>query len=172
MHKKDLIKKLKSLILKIKGSIAGANDHQSWRGQLAFASFLVSYLENLTIPHDEKYDFWRIEPYLPKILVDAFEHLRTATDEQTARFRKDYEVETGHSVPNITDIGQSRELDRCSAVQTTLGFMFKELTGQDWVENKIDSYCNAQQLVLQQTFDKFLRLVFRCGLYNIVDKDN
>lgn len=172
MHKKDLVKKLKSLVLKIKGSINGANNHQLWKGQLAFASFLISYLENLTIPHDEKYDHWRIEPYLPQILVDAFEQLRTGTDEETARFRKDYETETGHPVPNITDIGQSRELDRCLTIQSTLGFMFKELTGEAWVENKIDAYCNAQQYVLQHTFDKFLRMVFSRGLYEIVDKDS
>jgi hypothetical protein len=57
-------------------------------------------------------------------------------------------------------------------VQTTLGFMLREITGQDWVEHQIDTYCNAQKYVLQQTFDKFLRQVYRQGLGEMIDKCN
>lgn len=170
MHKKDLIKGLKSKLLKIGGSINRHNDHRWWKGQKAFANFLIHYLENLKIPSDEKYDFWQIEPYLPELMVDAFEQLRTGTDEETVRFRQAYESETEHEVPNITDLGASRLLDQGSAVQTTLSFMLKEVTGQDWIEHKIDTYCNAQKYVLQQTFDKFLRLVYRRGLSEMADK--
>lgn len=170
MHKKDLIKGLKSKLLKIGGSVNGHNDHQWWKGQRAFASFLIHYLENLKIPQDEKYYFWAIENYLPELMVDAFEQLRTGTDEVAARFRQAYEAETGHEVPNIIDLGASNVLDQGNAVQTTLGFMLREITGQDWVKHKIDTYCNAQQYVLQQTFDKFLRLVYRKGLSEMADK--
>ncbi|HUY05394.1 MAG TPA: hypothetical protein VMV62_01615 [Candidatus Paceibacterota bacterium] len=143
-----------------------------WKGQVAFASFLVYYLKNLNIPSDEKYDFWNIEPYLPELMVDAFEQLRMSKDEQVAQFRKQYEEETGHEVPNITDLGASNILDQGSAIQTTLGFMLKDVTGQDWIEHKIDTYCNAQKYVLQQTFDKFLRLVYRRGLADMIEKCN
>jgi len=152
MHKKELIEALNKFVETY--DVAAANygnpRHEiRWKGQKSFAKFLIHYLENLNIPSDEKYDFWRIEPHLPELMVDAFEQLRTGTDEETVRFRQAYESETEHEVPNITDLGASRLLDQGSAVQTTLGFMLKELTGQDWVKQKIDTYCNAQKYVLQ-----------------------
>lgn len=166
MHKRELIAKLISFAAAVPTRTSGPQ----WKGQVAFASFLVYYLKNLNIPSDEKYDFWSIEPYLPELMVDAFEQLRTSKDEQVAQFRKKYEEETGHEVPNITDLGASDILDQGSAVQTTLGFMLKDITGHDWVEHKIETYCNAQKYVLQQTFDKFLRLVYRRGLGEMIDK--
>ncbi len=167
MHKKDLISGLKHFVTRYD---KGKGHGTSWKGQRAFAIFLVHYLENLKIPSDEEYDFWKVEPYLPELMVDAFEQLRTGADDATVRFRQSYETETGHEVPNITDLGESNILDQGSAVQTTLGFMLKEVTGQGWVEHQIDTYCNAQKYVLQQTFDKFLRLVYRRGLGEMIDK--
>ncbi len=165
MRKKELISRLKQFVER-DGEGRGA----SWKGQRAFASFLVYYLERLNIPSDEKYDFWRIEPFLPELMVDAFEQLRTGTSDEIVLFRHEYETEVGHEVPNITDLGASNILDQGSAVQTTLGFMLRETTGLDLVEQMIDAYCNAQKYVLQQTFDKFLRLVYRCGLGEMIDK--
>ncbi|MFH0873540.1 MAG: hypothetical protein V1846_01720 [Candidatus Komeilibacteria bacterium] len=167
MHKKDLINALRQFLVR------GGTDRGggvSWKGQRAFANFLIFYLGKLDIPSDRKYDFWRIEPHLPELMVSAFEQLRMGTDSETARFRLEYEVEAGYDVPNITDLGASNLLDQVSAVQTTLGFMLREVTGLDWIEHKIDTYCNAQRYVLQQTFDKFLRLVYRQGLGEMIDK--
>lgn len=173
MHKKDLIRGLTEFVETHEVAAANYGNPRyevKWKGQKAFANFLIHYLENLQIPSDEKYDFWTIEHHLPELMVDAFEQLRTGTDEVTVRFRQDYESETGHEVPNITDLGESNVLDQGSAIQTTLGFMLREVTGQDWVEQKIDTYCNAQKYVLQQTFDKFLRRVYRTGLGEMADK--
>ena len=173
MHKKDLIEGLTKFVETYEVVAANYGNPRfkvRWEGQKAFANFLIHRLENLQIPHDEKYDFWTIEHHLPELMVDAFEQLRAGTDEITTRFRQEYEAETGHEVPNIIDLGASNVLDQGYAVQTTLGFMLKEITGQDWVEHKIDTYCNAQKYVLQQTFDKFLRLVYRQGLGEMADK--
>lgn len=173
MHKKELIQALNKFVETYDTAAANYGSRKYgvvWKGQKAFARFFAWWLEKLDIPSDEKYGFWQIEPHLPQLAVDAFEHLRTGTDEETRRFREDYETETGHEVPNITDLGASRILDQRSAVQTTLGFMLQEITGQDQVEHKIDTYCNAQNYVLQQSFDKFLRLVWRKGMFEIVDK--
>lgn len=173
MHKKDLIKGLTKFVETYDVAAANYGNQRyevRWNGQKAFASFLIHYFENLQIPHDEKYDFWTIEHHLPELMVDAFEQLRTGTDDATVRLRQAYEAETGYEVPNITDLGASNIFDQQSAVQTTLGFMLKELTGRDWVEKKIDTYCNAQKYVLQQTFDKFLRLVYRKGLGEMANK--
>lgn len=165
MHKKELIGNLRKFI-----ETYNNKGESRWKGQYAFTSFLIYYFENLSIPHDEKYDHWRIEPYLPELMVDAFEQLRTGKDKET--FRKLYVAETGHEVPNITDLGKSNILYQSSAVQTTLGFMLKEVTGSAEIEHQIDTYCKAQYYVLQQTFDKFLRLVYRRGLYELIDKCN
>jgi hypothetical protein len=167
MHKKDLINGLKRFLER---DGVGRDGGVSWKGQRVFANFLIFYLGKLNIPSDEKYDFWQIEPFLPKLMVDAFEQLRTGTDSEIVHFRQEYKAEVGHEVPNITDLGVSNIFDQGSAVQTTLGFMLREVTGLDWVEEKIDTYCNAQKYVLQQTFDKFLRLVYRRGMGETIDK--
>lgn len=159
MKKKELIKKLEAF---------ACGEKAKWQGQRAFAGFLIEYLKRLSIPYDEKYDFWRIDDYLPKLLVDAFEQLRIGMDEITVRFRDLYQGETGCEVPNITDLGESHIIEQGSAVQTTLGFMIRDITGHEWLATKIDTYCNAQKYVLQQTFDKFARRVYRNGLYDIV----
>jgi hypothetical protein len=164
MHKKELISGLKRFVA------TNRTDEVRWRGQRAFADFLVHYLENLQIPYDERYDFGTIEPHLPELMVDAFELLRTGTDEAIVGFRQAYEAEVGHEVPNITDLGASNISDQGSAVQTTLGFMLREVIGQDWIKDRIDTYCNAQKYVLQQIFNKFLRLVYRKGLGKMADK--
>ncbi|MBI5153243.1 MAG: hypothetical protein HZA36_02180 [Parcubacteria group bacterium] len=101
-------------------------------------------------------------------MVDAFEQLRTSTDEVIVPFRKAYEDEACQNVPNITDLGASNILEQSSAIQTTLGFLLREVTGQDLVATQIDTYCKAQMYVLQQTFDKFLRRVYRQGLYGVL----
>lgn len=166
MHKRELIAKLAAFAATVPTRTSGPQ----WKGQQAFAAFLVYYFKNLNIPSDEKYDFWSILPYLPELMVDAFEQLRTSKDEQVAKFRKQYEEETGHEVPNITDLGASNIFDQGSAIQTTLGFMLKDITGNEWIGQQIDTYCNAQKHVLQQTFDKFLRLVYRRGLGDMIEK--
>lgn len=162
MKKKELIERLKGLSRKNLG----------WRGQRPFVNFLIYYLEGLNIPNDEKYDFWHLDPFIPQVMIDAFEQLRLGTDEQTAKFRRSYELEVGHKVPNITDIGASNILDQCNTVQTTLSFMLEDVMGDKGVRYKIDAYCNAQRHVLMQFFDKFLRSVYRQGMYQVIRECN
>ena len=167
MHKADLIQKLQLF--------AAAAEHapnRGWKGQETFAEYFAHYLEGLSIPSDEKYDFFHIEQHLPELLVAAFENLRTGTDEETIYHRKMYEKETGHEVPHITDLGVTHPSERGSAVQTTLGFLMKDVTGLDWIEQKIDAYCNAQSYVLQQMFDRFLREVYWRGMYDLIDQSS
>lgn len=141
-----------------------------WKGQESFARFLIEYLTRLDLSTHEKYDFWRIDPYVPQILLDALEELRTGIDEYVVGFRQMYEKETGHEVPNITDIGASSAFDQCSAIQTTLGFLIRDAMGEEArnIGSRVDSYCNAQNYVLQQYFDKFVRQVYRKGLSKII----
>lgn len=71
-------------------------------------------------------------------------------------------------VPNITSLGASPILDQVSAVQTNLGFMMKEVTGYDWIEESIDKYVKAEFYLVQQRFDKFLRVVYKRGMFKII----
>jgi hypothetical protein len=164
MHKTELIDRLKRFVATYE------QRERKWSGQRAFANFLIYYFEKLNIPHDDKYSFWSIEEYLPGLLVDAFEQLRTGTDIEIVRFRTDYGTEIRHEVPNITDLGASNSLNQCYNVQVILGFLLREVLEDNWIEFNIESYCNAQSHVLQQTFDKFTRLVYRRGLSEIIDE--
>lgn len=159
MHKQELIDRLKRYTTK----------NTQWRGQKSFAEFLIHYLSKLEIPVDEQYSFWDIDYYLPKIMVSAFEELRTGTDEQTVKFRELHETACGHPVPNITDIGSSNLLDQAFSVQVLLDFLLQEVTEQKWIGNNVERYCNAQTYVLKQTFDKFTRLVYRRDMYNLIN---
>jgi len=163
MHKKELISRLQ-------GFIATLEQQQCSRGQWPFANFLIYYLGKLNIPNDEKYDFWHIDHYLPEIMVDAFEQLRTSTDAEIIKYRKEYEMDAQHEVPNIIDIGASDLIIRSLTIQSTLGYLLKDVMKDDQIYHRIETYCNAQVHVVQQTFDKFTRLVYRRGLGEIINK--
>lgn len=171
MHKKELVEALRRHVYGVDVGPRGL-----WRGQKPFALFLAEYLERLHISHDEKYEHWDIDNYLPELLVAAFETLRTSNEEWVVYYRQKYEQDTEHKVPNITDIeegGMHVMLDRSLAVQTTLGGLMKDVIGEargSWIESEIDKYCNAQVYVLQQTMDKFLRRVWWQGMYEMADK--
>ncbi len=164
MHKKELIQALRKYIQNY------GKDGRGWKGQLPFAYYLIYYLEDLTIPSDEEYDFWRIEDYLPQILVDAWDTFRTSTDERAVLCRENYQKELNHEVPNITELGASPILDQGHAVQTILGFMMRAVTENEWIEGAIDEYVNAELHLLQQRFDKFLRKVYKNGMFKIINE--
>lgn len=173
MHKKKLLQGLQKFASQYEERVQ-KREISGFKGQKTFALFLARYLDNLEIPSDEKYDFWDIKPYLPELLVAAFESLRTNDEEWVVEYRNKYEQDTGHEVPNITDIGEGSIFARQSAIQTTLGFMMRDVMGErgGWIENQIDKYCNAQDHVLKQTMDKFLRRVWWQGMYKMVAKNS
>jgi hypothetical protein len=139
------------------------------RGETAFLGFFAEYLRRLEIEHDEKYDFHYLTPYLPQIIGDAFEDFRTNDADWATGFRIGYESETGYYVPNLMQIGDGDNVFR-SIVTTNLGILFREITEMNHVEGAITSYLNAEMATLQLFVDKFLRLVYRKGLYDLVIK--
>lgn len=164
MHKKELIQALRAFI----NTWGNGHGNRGWKGQRPFARYLIHYLEDLTIPSDEEYDFWRIEDYLPQILVDAWDSFRTSSDHTAVVQRENYKEELEHEVPNITDLGASPLSDQTHAVQTILGFMIRDITDNQWIEGAIDEYVNAELHLLQQRFDKFLRKVYKNGMFKII----
>jgi hypothetical protein len=140
------------------------------RGQEIFVRFLINYLEELDLSVHEQYDFWHIELYLPELLVAAVETFRTGMEPNVIALREMYEVEAEHKVPNVTDFGASNIIEQSLFVQSLLCFTMKEVTEQEWVEGAIDKYVKAQQYVVQQTFDRFVRHCYSRGMFQIIAK--
>jgi len=173
LHKKELVESLRKYCATYDIEVS-ARRRVDCRGQKTLAAFLADYFEKLNIPSDEKYDFWSIDDYLPKLLVAAFETLRTSDEEWVVGYRQKFERESEHKVPNITDLkdGSTFDMfDRSSDVQT-LGFMMRDLMGErgERIKSDIDKYCNAQHYVLKQTMDKFLRRVWWRGMYEMTNR--
>lgn len=164
MHKQELIDKLNRFIAK-------NSDPQKriTRGQIATAKFLARYLEKLNIPQDTEYDFWSIEPYLCKIAIDAFEELRTGTDEETIRFREEYEADVHHSVPNLTDLGSCSMVDQTLSA-SCLGQLLDDMTEREGIRFELQEYCFAQLHVVKQVFRRFIREVYGQGMFQLIEK--
>ena len=76
--------------------------------QKIFALFFADWLQELRVPHDEKYYQWSyIDRRLPELAVAASENLRTGTDDTACFYRSRWESEVHEKVPNITDLGES-----------------------------------------------------------------
>ncbi|MFA4998869.1 MAG: hypothetical protein WC514_02510 [Candidatus Paceibacterota bacterium] len=160
MNKKWLIQALSKYHMK---------DTPRSKGTLHFIRFFIDYLEKLDTSHYDKHDFVHIEHYLPEIVADVCERFRTSNDPETLSSRQAFQKELGREFPNITDLDQSNSLDQNSEAME-IAHVLAEVTGQQWVEKEIEVYLLAQQTVLQQTFDKFLRRVYRKGMFNLIDK--
>ncbi len=137
------------------------------RGETAFLAFFLEHLRRLEIEHDEKYDFYYLTPYLPQIIGDAFEEFRTSEEEWIAIHRAEFERETRHPVPNLTTIGDGDNVFRSIEIGA-LANLFRDITEMPHVETAITSYLNAEMSTLQLYIDKFLRHVYRKGLYDLV----
>ncbi|MDQ5948941.1 MAG: hypothetical protein QG589_66 [Patescibacteria group bacterium] len=136
------------------------------KGEVAFAQFFHGWLENLTIPSDEKYDFYDIAHYLPQLAVDAWEAMRTGTDDLAVLYRQRYEQSTGRSPVNLMELGENI-LEQGAGINV-LRYVLSAVVGERWIEDKVDAYCHAQSTALQGMFDKFLRLVYGQGLFEII----
>ncbi len=117
------------------------SDRGEWRGQREFAKFFAYWLQELNIAHNERYDFWQVDPYIAQLVVDAFEDLRTSDDPKIVAYRVVYEADTGRPTPNLIEVGDGDLLDASSAVQLT-GFLLKDVVG-DYAQRELESYANA-----------------------------
>ncbi|MES2213526.1 MAG: hypothetical protein V4473_01635 [Patescibacteria group bacterium] len=136
------------------------------KGEIAFAQFFHWWLGKLTIPADEKYDFYQIEHFLPQLAVDAWEAMRTGTDEVALLYRQRYEQSTSRLPVNLMELGENI-LQQASGI-TVIRYVLSAVVGERWIEDKVDAYCHAQSTALQGMFDKFLRLVYGRGLFEVI----
>lgn len=152
------------LIARVHRRLAGESKA---RGEKAFLGFFVEYLRRLNIDYDKKYDFYNLTPYLPQIIGDAFEEFRTSEDEWVMSYRAEFEEDTDSEVPNLMQIGECYSVFRSIEI-SALGNLFSDIVGDGYLGHKISSYLNAEMTTLQLYIDKFLRVVYRKGLYDLV----
>lgn len=161
MNKNELIKKIRVYIAS--GLIRS-------RGENAFLSFFAEFLANLDIPADRKYDHWSIDQYLPEIVVAAHEQFRESENDLAKKWRAEYEKDTGHQIPHLTNIGESPIIHHALEVGS-IGNSFEQIIGENlgkYICRSIEIYCTAQSMLVQQTFDMFARRVYQQGLFEIV----
>lgn len=156
------------LIIKVEDHIA--NGSTRTRGEGAFLSFFAKFLAKLEIPYDQKYDHWNIEIYLPEIVAAAHEQFRESEDVLAKKWRAEYEKDTSHSIPHLTNIGESPIILQGLEV-SSISHAFERIMGGDrglYVRRSIEAYCTAQSMLVQQTFDVFARRVYQKGLFEII----
>jgi hypothetical protein len=156
------------LIARIRTRLAG---EERTRGEKAFLGFFVEYLRRLDIKRYEQGGFRTILDYLPQMVGDAFEDFRTSEAEWVLSYRIEYESATERPVPNLQQIGASELLVRSCAI-VSLSFLFRDIVGEERMREQLDSYLNAESRVLQLYIDKFLRLVYRKGLFNLIKDES
>jgi hypothetical protein len=163
MHKAEVISRLSNHI---------QNDEIRMKGERSFAQFFRLWLMETNIPSDEEYDFYDIVPYLPQLVVDAWETMRTGTNSTEIEHRQMYEKEVGQQMLNLTDLGENiieQQLGSC-----VLSNVVSAIAGErkEWAEDQVETYCRAQSIALQVMFDKFIRLVYRNGLFEIIQAES
>ncbi len=152
------------LIAQIRLRLAG---EARTRGEKAFLGYFVEYLRRLDLKHWERYGFRSLIDYLPQIIGDAFELLRTGNEEWVTSYRREFRIDTEQEVPCLQQVGVTNLIYR-SLVVNHLSFLFKELLNYEGIRFDIDAYFNAETRTLQLYFDKFIRDVYRNGLFTII----
>ncbi len=141
------------------------------KGEVPFTQFFHWWLINeITIPNDEKYDFYDITHYLPQLAVNAWEAMRTGTNEVAIAYRQKYEQEVQREMVNLTELGGNILEQQCGS--NVLSYVLFAVVGEQWMRDKVETYCRAQSIALQVMFDKFLRLVYGQGLFEIIQEDS
>lgn len=138
------------------------------KGQTIFAAFFASWLNTLNIPADEEFDFYQLDPYLPQLAGDAWEAMRTGNDKFTTKVRKQYEEEVEHGMSNLFELG-GNIVDQVLSTKM-VGYILSAVIEDEWIQTEVDSYFGAQRRAVEGAFDKFLRDVYRKGLFEIIDQ--
>lgn len=158
MKKSELVSALRSYVERQQGRA---------RGQNTLAAYFAQYFDKLDIPADTRFDHWEIDNRIAQLLVAAIEEFRTSQAIPIRGIREIYEMEVGHPMPDLTDI-TGDGLEQALTVQM-LGFLFTDVTGQEWVSSQIDQVFNAQRYLLMQRVYVFVAKVYTKGLAKFID---
>lgn len=132
------------------------NYEPEYRGERTLALGLAKYLENPEVPGDTPGINWYHD--LCSHLVDAFEEFRT--HEKWDALRKAYKLKTeGSEIPDLVNVhieGSHRML-----VANQLARLVTVLSGELWLQPKLEGYFNAQQACIDQAWERFVRVGYR-----------
>jgi hypothetical protein len=142
-----------------------------WIGDDFIAAALGEYFKkrvnNGQIPQYGRHGGVHFTQYIAKYLDDAWEFFRTSGDIDASNFRRLYEEKIKGEVLCLTEIsyaGPNRIMDILN-----LASLAAKISGEDWVEDKVKNYFFAQDTVLEQQFQRFVRLVYKQGLSEMIN---
>jgi hypothetical protein len=126
------------------------------RGEQMLALGIAKYLDDPKIPGDTIGINWYRD--LHAHLVDAFVEFRT--DDKWRPLRDAYKIKTeGEEIPDLVDVhvgGLHRLLvvDQVARLATVL-------SGEKWLQPKLEGYFHAQQHCIDQAWERFVRVGYR-----------
>lgn len=125
------------------------------RGERLLALGIAKYLADPNIPKDTPGINWYRD--LHSHLVDAFIEFRTHA--QWSALRKAYTIKTEQEIPDLVDVhvgGLHRLL-----VTRDLSHLCTVLSGEKWLGPRLEAYFGAQQLCIDQAWERFVRIGYR-----------
>jgi hypothetical protein len=152
----------------------GHDDYRGMRGNDVLASALARWFRNLKGYPIERcfethYDTVR---WLPKLLVEAFEDIRTLDAYADTRAKYLDAMEGRHGIADLIDI---RDRDR-SSVAHEMARLFPLLLqplvptwDMKWLKGEMESYFEAQWTVVDHAWKKFVRKCLRPNFAAITD---
>lgn len=131
-------------ILRLKGHIARGDTERL--GQTAMRKVLLEFFEKAEVTEHEDGELLK---NLPKYIAAAFKN------------------------PSLTDVTKSLVQQRTDFIRK-LGLLLENITGWPRCREELESYCLAQDRVIEQYFDKFLEEVYCHGLAELanINKNN
>lgn len=122
------------------------------------AQFLADYVEKLSIPADQEYDFWRIEESIPAICVGAL---------------RAFDEEFGGSTPLSTEVYAGNNLDGSMMIHKLL-IIIREVMNDDpayanHLSSEVDALLSAERNMVMLRFRQFqTKVYYHGGLSKII----
>jgi hypothetical protein len=143
------------------------HDRRQMRGQAELARYLAYWFNELKIRHNERYDFWQIEHYLPQLLLRALDDLHGSDEQGIVQQREVYEQELG-PFPNLTKVGVGDMFEQAMVIRS-VGQLIADITDLPYLKDAIDTLFNAERHLIEQGFYRFLSRVYSQGLVAVID---
>lgn len=158
MFRVDLVEKFRNHLASQKEAM--------WHGQRPLEQYLSWWLDE-KVEFNDKYT--GIVHYLPRLMVEALENLRTGQDSITQTFRIAYRAECEiEEFPDVKEVNGSFERTH---LILNVSRIIEEVTENKWLEEHIVGYLRAQDYVLDQALREFNVRVYRQGLHKLT-KEN
>lgn len=129
--------------------------YNEYRGERTLAKGIAKYLDDPKIPGDVMGINWYQD--LCEHLVDAFVEFRS--DPKWGPLRNDYLLETSEEIPDLVEV-HIGGLHRLLMVNQ-IARLCTVLSGEKWIQPKLEAYFHAQQRCIDQAWDRFVRIGYR-----------